>query len=46
MYTPELIRASCTKLRELGGAPPLVDYEIWVWSGSPAAKDRTARRPS
>ena len=24
-----------TRLRELGGAPPLVDYVIWVWSGSP-----------
>ena len=26
-----------TRLRELGGAPPLVDYVIWVWSGSPVA---------
>ncbi len=26
-----------TRLRELGGAPPLGDYVIWVWWGSPAA---------
>ena len=26
-----------TRLHERGGAPPLVDYVIWVWSGSPAA---------
>jgi len=32
-----------TRLRELGGTPPLVDYVIWVWSGSPAAEwDRPA----
>ena len=27
-----------TRLRELGGEPPLVDYVIRVWSGSPAAE--------
>ena len=27
-----------TRLRELGGDPPLVDYVIWVWSGSPIAE--------
>ena len=27
-----------TRLRELGGAPPLVDYVIWVWSGNPVAE--------
>ena len=27
-----------TRLRELGGAPPLVDHVIWVWSGSPVAE--------
>lgn len=27
-----------TRLRELGGTPPLVDYVIWVWSGSPVAE--------
>lgn len=26
-----------TRLRELGGTPPLVDYVIWLWTGSPAA---------
>ena len=26
-----------TRLRELGGEPPLVDYVIWLWSGMPAA---------
>jgi uncharacterized damage-inducible protein DinB len=25
-----------TRLRELGGAPPLVDYIAWVWLGRPA----------
>ena len=27
-----------TRLRGLGGDPPLVDYVIWVWSGYPAAE--------
>ena len=27
-----------TRLRELGGDPPLVDYVIWVWSGVPVAE--------
>ena len=36
-----------TRLRELGGAPPLVDYVIWVWWGSPAAAwDRPPGPPS
>ena len=36
-----------TRLRELGGAPPLVDYVIWVWWGSPAAAwDRPPGQPS
>ena len=26
-----------TRLREIGGEPPLVDYVIWLWSGTPAA---------
>ena len=26
-----------TRLREIGGEPPLVDYVIWLWSGMPAA---------
>ena len=26
-----------TRLRELGGTPPLVDYVIWLWTGTPAA---------
>lgn len=26
-----------TRLREIGGEPPLVDYVIWLWTGSPAA---------
>ena len=25
-----------TRLRELGGEPPLVDFLVWVWSGKPA----------
>ncbi|MCY4661326.1 MAG: hypothetical protein OXF93_16190 [Acidobacteria bacterium] len=25
-----------TRLRELGGTPPLVDYVIWLWTGTPA----------
>jgi uncharacterized damage-inducible protein DinB len=25
-----------TRLRELGGAPPLVDFIAWVWAGKPA----------
>ena len=36
-----------TRLRELGGAPPLVDYVVWVWWGSPAATwDRLPGQPS
>ena len=36
-----------TRLRELGGAPPLVDYVIRVWSGSPAAGwSRSPGQPS
>jgi uncharacterized damage-inducible protein DinB len=25
-----------TRIRELGGEPPLVDFLVWVWSGRPA----------
>jgi uncharacterized damage-inducible protein DinB len=24
-----------TKLRELGGEPPLTDFIVWVWTGKP-----------
>ena len=24
-----------TRIRELGGEPPLVDYVAWVWAGMP-----------
>jgi uncharacterized damage-inducible protein DinB len=27
-----------TRIRELGGTPPSVDYIIWLWIGKPAAK--------
>jgi uncharacterized damage-inducible protein DinB len=27
-----------TRLRELGGTPPLVDFIAWVWAGKPAPK--------
>jgi uncharacterized damage-inducible protein DinB len=27
-----------TRIRELGGSPPLVDFIAWVWAGKPAAK--------
>ena len=27
-----------TRVREHGGVPPLVDYVIWLWSGSPVAE--------
>jgi len=27
-----------TRLRELGGTPPLVDFIAWIWAGKPAAK--------
>ena len=27
----------CTRLREVGGEPPLVDFVAWVWMGMPAA---------
>jgi uncharacterized damage-inducible protein DinB len=27
-----------TRVRELGGEPPLVDFLVWVWSGKPAAE--------
>jgi uncharacterized damage-inducible protein DinB len=26
-----------TRIRELGGTPPLVDFIAWVWAGKPAA---------
>lgn len=29
---------NATRLRELGGAPPLTDFIIWLRSGQPAAK--------
>jgi uncharacterized damage-inducible protein DinB len=25
-----------TRIREIGGAPPLIDYLYWVWAGRPA----------
>jgi len=25
-----------TRIREIGGEPPLVDFLYWVWSGKPA----------
>lgn len=25
----------CTRLRELGAEPPLVDFIAWVWQGKP-----------
>ena len=27
-----------TRIRELGGEPPLVDYIAWIWFGRPAAE--------
>ena len=27
-----------TRLRELGGTPPLVDYIAWIWFGRPVAE--------
>lgn len=27
-----------TRLREIGGEPPLVDFMVWVWGGTPAAE--------
>jgi uncharacterized damage-inducible protein DinB len=27
-----------TRLRELGGKPPLVDYIAWIWLGRPAPR--------
>jgi uncharacterized damage-inducible protein DinB len=27
-----------TRIRELGGIPPLVDFIAWIWTGKPAAK--------
>lgn len=26
----------CTRLRELGAEPPLIDYVAWLWEGAPA----------
>lgn len=26
----------CTRLRELGGEPPLLDFIAWIWQGKPA----------
>ena len=33
-----------TRLREHGGVPPLVEFVIWVWSGSPVAEWDPPRR--
>lgn len=30
----------CTRLRELGGEPPLIDFVAWVWHGRPDAEWR------
>jgi hypothetical protein len=27
-----------TRIRELGGTPPLVDFIAWIWAGKPAGK--------
>jgi uncharacterized damage-inducible protein DinB len=27
-----------TRIRELGGTPPLVDFIAWIWAGKPAAQ--------
>jgi uncharacterized damage-inducible protein DinB len=27
---------ACTRLRELGGQPPTVDFIVWLWAGKPA----------
>jgi len=27
-----------TRIREIGGEPPLVDFLVWVWGGKPAAE--------
>lgn len=27
-----------TRLREIGGTPPLTDFIVWVWKGRPAAE--------
>ena len=27
-----------TRLREIGGTPPLVDFIAWIWAGKPPAK--------
>lgn len=29
---------NATRLRELGGAPPLTDYIVWLWRGKAAAE--------
>jgi uncharacterized damage-inducible protein DinB len=29
---------NATRLRELGGAPPLTDFIVWLWKGRPAAE--------
>ncbi len=26
----------CTRLREIGGEPPLIDFIAWIWTGKPA----------
>lgn len=33
-----------TRLREIGGEPPLVDYVIWLWTGTPVAEWGAAPR--
>lgn len=29
---------NATRLRELGGEPPMTDYIVWLWKGRPAAE--------
>jgi len=33
---------NATRLREVGGEPPMTDYIFWVWKGRPAADWTTA----
>lgn len=34
----------CTRIRELGGEPPLVDFVAWLWMGRPEPGWQTAAR--
>ena len=38
MHTAHHRGQLATRIRELGGEPPLTDFVVWIWTGRPAAE--------